>query len=77
MPMDIKEIQKCMSDCGCDEAQTEAFLALKENCCTDSCIRYLKRHRKALMEQIHQMSHQVDCVDYMIHQLEKECGSHE
>lgn len=75
--MDIEEILKCMTDCGCDDAKTKAFLALKENCCTESCIRYLKRHRKQLMEQIHQMGHQVDCVDYMIRELEKEAEQHE
>lgn len=75
--MDIKEIIQCMSDCGCDAVQTEEFLAIKENCCTESCIRYLKRHRKQLMEQIHRMGHQVDCVDYIIRELEKEAGKHE
>lgn len=72
--MELNEILACMADCGCDAAQTEAFLALKENCCKESCIRYLKRHRKQLMEQIHKMGHQVDCVDYMIRELEKECA---
>lgn len=75
--MEIKELLECMSDCGCDAVQTEEFLALKENCCTESCIRYLKRHRKQLMEQIHRMGHQVDCVDYIIRELEKEGKNHE
>lgn len=70
--MEIEELMKCMSDCGCDAVQTEAFLALKENCCKESCIRYLKRYRKQLMEQIHQMGHQVDCVDFIIRDLEKQ-----
>lgn len=74
--MDINEILNCMSDCGCDAVQTEEFLALKENCCKESCIRYLKRHRKCLMEQIHQMSEKVDCVDYLIRELEKEAQKH-
>lgn len=75
--MDINEILASMSDCGCDAVQTKEFLALKENCCTQSCIRYLKRHRKQLMEQIHRMGHQVDCVDYIIRELEKEEQNHE
>lgn len=75
--MDIKEILNCMSDCGCDAVQTEEFLALKENCCTESCIRYLKRHRKQLMEQIHQREKKVECVDYIIRELEKEAKQHE
>lgn len=75
--MDVKEILNCLSDCGCDAVQTEEFLAIKENCCSESCIRYLKRHRKQLLEQIHQMGRQVDCVDYMIRELEKEAGKHD
>lgn len=75
--MDINEILKCMSDCGCDAGHTEEFLNLKENCSPESCIRFLKRHRKQLMEQIHQMGHKVDCVDYMIRELEKEAENHE
>lgn len=75
--MEIKEILNCMSDCGCDAVQTEEFLALKENCCTESCIRYLKRHRKQLMDEIHQREKKVECVDYIIRELEKEAQKHE
>lgn len=75
--MEIKEILNCMSDCGCDAVQTEEFLALKENCCTESCIRYLKRHRKQLMDEIHQREKKVECVDYIIRELEKEAKQHE
>ncbi len=75
--MDMSEILTCLSDCGCDAVKTEEFLAIKENCCKESCIRFLKRHRKCLMEQIHRMGHQVDCVDYMIRELEKEAEHHD
>lgn len=77
--MDLNEILNSMSDCGCSEAQAEQFLALKENCCSESCIRYLKRHRKQLLDEIHQMQKNVDCVDYLIRELErqKETGKNE
>lgn len=70
--MEVEELMKCLADCGCDPVQTEVFLKLKENCCKDSCIRYLKRYRKQLMEEIHKIDHQVDCVDYVIRELEKQ-----
>lgn len=73
--MELNEIIQCMSECGCDAGQTEEFLQLKEKCCADSCIRYLKRHRKQLLEQIHTLTRKVECVDYMIRELEKQKGN--
>lgn len=70
--MDINEIVNCMTDCGCSAEQAAQFLSLKETCCAESCIRYLKRHRKQLLDEIHQMHRKVDCVDYLIRELEKQ-----
>lgn len=72
LPMDLNEILSSMSDCGCTEEQASQFLSLKEKCCSESCIRYLKRHRKQLLDEIHQMHRKVECVDYLIRELEKQ-----
>ena len=43
-------------------------------------ICFLKRHRRRLMESLHNMQEKVSCIDYMIDELEqrqKECGRYE
>lgn len=61
-----------MKDCGCDAEQTEEYLKLASEGCSQDQIYLLKRHRSQVMNQLHDVTRQVDCIDFVIHELEQE-----
>lgn len=72
--MDEKLEQKyrCyMKDCGCTPKQSEEYLSLAEKGLTQDQIYFLKRHRNQVMNQLHAVTRQVDCIDYVLYELEQ------
>lgn len=57
-------------DAGCDEKTITGF---------ESCqsireeIRFLEKHRAALLDKSHEVNRQIACLDYLVYNLEKEC----
>lgn len=72
--MDEKLEQKyrCyMKDCGCTPKRSEEYLSLAEKGLTQDQIYFLKRHRNQVMNQLHAVTRQVDCIDYVLYELER------
>lgn len=59
-----------LKDCGCEESQMEAFLKLLESGTASEQIAFLKCLRYQTMTALHEQSRRVDCIDYVIHELE-------
>lgn len=73
--MDPSIEQKCrcyLKDCGCSADQAEEYLKLACEGCTKDQIFFMKRHRNQMMDQLHTVTRQVDCIDFVIHKLEQE-----
>lgn len=73
--MDQKLEEKCrcyMKDCGCTPEQSEEYLQLAEGGLTQDQVYFMKRHRNQMMDQLHTVTRQVDCIDFVIHELEQE-----
>lgn len=73
--MDPNTEQKCrgyMKDCGCSEDQTQEYLKLAAKGCTKDQIFFMKRHRNLVMNLLHTAARQIDCIDFIIHELEQE-----
>lgn len=64
----ITDFEQCLSDIGCDKKTAEEFKSsdpLKR-------IRLLKKHRRALMQNVRENQKKVDWVDYIISRLESD-----
>lgn len=66
-----EEIVKCLKDSGCDERTTEQFLVYEKENRTGDQIRLLNRSRRSLMTDLHESQKRVDCIDYIIRELEQ------
>ena len=55
--------------CGCTIKEVETFLTLQKK--TEQCI-FLKAKRSKLLDRMHQTQAELDCVDYLIFQMEND-----
>lgn len=57
-----------LKDCGCAESQYEEYL-----CCASrgEKLRFLRTQRKSIMDDLHTAQKQVDCIDYLIREVER------
>lgn len=66
-----KGILQCLKDCGCDERTAEQFIAYGQEARLRDQIRLLNRRRRSLMDDLHENQRKVDCIDFMIRELEQ------
>ena len=73
MDRKLEEKLRCyMKDCGCSPEQSEKYMQLAAEGYTQDQIYFMKRHRNQMMDQLHTVTRQVDCIDFVIHELEQE-----
>lgn len=70
---DTQEIlRQNLIDAGCDRELVQRCVALTEREQTAEVLRILSRHRRTLLDTVHQVEKQIDCLDYLVYKLEKE-----
>lgn len=57
-----------LKDAGCPGEMIEEFQASEDE---KKRIRLLSRHRKNLLEKLHQDEKQIDCLDYLLYRIQK------
>lgn len=60
-----------LKDAGCTDEMVEEFMALQDNGGEEQQLRLLSGHRKHLLEKLHRDERRIDCLDYLIYQMEK------
>ena len=65
-------LRQNLIDAGCGEELVQRCVALTEGERTAEVLRILSRHRKTLLDTVHQGEKQIDCLDYLVYKLEKE-----
>lgn len=65
-----EEILQNLKDAGCDETTIGCYIG----CCGCGLdqVKVLKKHRRCLLDKIHEGQKQIDCLDYLLYQMEKE-----
>lgn len=66
MTEDKNKIIKNLKDANCNDSLIKEFFQLK----TDGKLRLLSQHRKNLLEALHKNQKQIDCLDYLIFNIE-------
>lgn len=70
MEKEETRLRQCLQDCDMTKDKIEEYV-----CCKDADqLRLLHQQRKKLMDKLHKAQHEVDVVDYMIHQVKEKEG---
>ena len=65
-------LRQTLIDAGCGQELVQRCAALIEGENTAEALRILSRHRRTLLDTVHQGERQIDCLDYLVYKLEKE-----
>lgn len=65
------DIIQNLKDAGCDAEMVEQFMKLEEKGSTKDQLRLLLMHRDKLLEQVHMGERRIECLDYLVYQIQK------
>ena len=60
-----------LKDAGCDARTVERFVELEEEGKTREQLDLLANHRRQLLERVHKEEKRIDCLDYLVYQMQK------
>ena len=60
-----------MKDAGCSEDTIHRFLLCYQAGDIKGELKVLENHRQTLLDEIHKGQKEIDCLDYLIYQIEK------
>ena len=69
--MSLQETIQNLKDAGCDRETAERFMALEGAGDIQEQLRLLSVHRKQLLDRIHREEKRIDCLDYLVYQIQK------
>lgn len=61
-----------LEDAGCDETLIREFMQCNKEKDSSRQARLLKTHRRNLLSRLHACQSQIDCLDYLLYQIQKE-----
>lgn len=64
-------IYQNLIDAGCDENTTENCMSFVNNGKNAGMLPILTKHRNCLLDMLHKVQKQIDCLDYLIYTLKK------
>lgn len=70
-PMTAQALLDNLEDAGCDSSFVERFLALERSGQYRELLRLLSDHRRHLIDCLHREERRIDCLDYLVYQMEK------
>ena len=70
-PMTAQALRDNLEDAGCGPEITAYFLALERAGQYQEQLKLLSDHRRQLLDSLHREGRRIDCLDYLIYQLEK------
>ena len=59
-----------LKDAGCTDEMVEKFMALQDSDDEEQQIQLLSGHRKHLLEKLHREEKRIDCLDYLLYQMQ-------
>ena len=65
------DIIQNLKDAGCDEATIRTFLDNLQRGKQATGIQLLQKHRRSLLDNLHQDQKQIDCLDYLLYMMQK------
>ncbi|RDB62264.1 hypothetical protein C1878_08000 [Gordonibacter sp. 28C] len=69
---DVESIlRQNLMDAGCAPELVSQCMSQVRACNVSSAHRLLEGHRSALLDELHQAQRKIDCLDYLLHELNK------
>ena len=72
-PMTARALLDNLEDAGCDSQFMECFLALEQSRQYREQLKLLSNHRRQLLDRLHREERRIDCLDYLVYQIERTC----
>ena len=66
-----KQVLRNLRDAGCPPKTIQQFLLWERDGQTSQQVALLKKHRCLLLNKIHALHNELDCLDFLLRQLEK------
>ena len=70
-PMTAQALRDNLEDAGCGPEITARFLALERAGQYQEQLKLLSDHRRQILDSLHREGRRIDCLDYLVYQLEK------
>ena len=67
----VRTILENLKDAGCDSETVKRFFELDGEAKTGEQLELLSKQREQLLEKIHREEKKIDCLDYLVYQLNK------
>ena len=67
----VQAVIQNLKDAGCDARTVERFVELEEEGKTREQLDLLDNHRRQLLERVHKEEKRIDCLDYLVYQMQK------
>ena len=65
-------LRENLKDAGCDPDMIRRCEVLAQGERRGELMRVLSQHRRALLDAVHENERRIDCLDYLVYQLEKQ-----
>ena len=65
-------LRQNLLDAGCGSDTIQQCMELVKRRESAELLRLLSRHRRELLDTVHQNEKRIDCLDYLIYQIEKQ-----
>ena len=65
-------LRQNLIDAGCSADAVQTCMALAQEKKTAELMRVLSRHRRTLLDTLHQSEKRIDCLDYLVYTIEKQ-----
>ncbi len=65
-------LRQNLLDAGCGWDTVQRCMELVKKREDAELLRLLSRHRRELLDEVHQAEKRIDCLDYLIYQIEKQ-----
>lgn len=66
-----EDIIQNLKDAGCDRKIIECFMECMARDDFNGQLRLMKEQRKCLLNRVHEEEKQIDCLDYLVYQLDR------
>ena len=65
-------VMENLENAGCSSEDIEQFCRLARENRRPEQLRLLSRHRRLLLEEVHQCQRKLDCLDFLVYRMRKE-----
>ena len=67
----MEAVIRNLKDAGCAQATIEQFMVCLKNGNSKEQLRILSQHRQELLDKVHMEQKRIDCLDYLVYQIEQ------